>query len=177
MMPYQMSRTTLQPLLAGAVLLWAVAGGLAPVQGADPSGTEADRIPLVTGQDTLSTLDGVFNKEQASTGKQVYDVECSLCHGPSEFAGRLFQLTWTGQPLSLLYRHISTAMPLDNPGGLDREQYVAVLAYILEMNRYPSGERPLPSEIEELGLIVMDPPPAPDSAAAAAIHESSRIPR
>lgn len=159
MKPFRIARSSARPLLAGVALLVGVAGTL----GAAPA----------VAQDTLSTLDGVYSQEQATQGKLVYDVECSLCHGPSEFGGRLFQLTWTGQPLSMLYRHISTAMPLDNPGGLDREEYVAVLAYILELNRYPVGDRELPSEMEALGVIVMDPPPAPDSSTAGLIHEPS----
>ncbi len=112
--------------------------------------------------DTLSTLDGVFTEEQAQAGKQVYDLECALCHGPTEFAGRVFQITWTGQPLSSLYRHISLTMPLDNPGGLDTEKYVAVLAYILELNGYPAGERELPDTTDDLNEIVMERLPDAD---------------
>ncbi|TVP57466.1 MAG: hypothetical protein EA351_05640 [Gemmatimonadales bacterium] len=124
--------------------------------------------------DTISTLEGVFTEEQARAGKQVYDVECSLCHGPQEFSGRLFQLTWTGQPLSSIYRHISLAMPLDNPGGLATEQYVAVLAYILELNGYPAGDATLPASVEELGQIRMERLPEPDTGSLSRNHTQIR---
>ena len=147
------------PLLA--ILPVVAAGGLWSPAHAGP----ADATPSVgfVAADTSTPLDGVFTEEQALAGKQVYDIECSLCHGPREFSGRVFQLTWAGQPLSSLYRHISLSMPLDNPGGLDQEQYVAVLAYILELNGYPAGEATLPASVEDLNVIRMERLPEPDT--------------
>ena len=34
-------------------------------------------------------------------------------------------------------------MPQTNPGGLTATQYLAVLAYILQQNKYPAGPAPL----------------------------------
>ncbi len=160
-------------LLAVGTLL--AAGGLwsmSPAEAGPVTPTSAI-TPTLSG-DTISTLDGVFTEEQARAGKQVYDVECSLCHGPQEFSGRLFQLTWTDQPLSSLYRHISLSMPLDNPGGLSQEQYVAVLAYILELNGYPTGDATLPSSTEDLGQIRMERLPEPDTGSLSRTHTQIR---
>jgi hypothetical protein len=35
-------------------------------------------------------------------------------------------------------------MPLDNPGGLARDDYAAVIAYLLRLNEFPPGTTPLP---------------------------------
>jgi hypothetical protein len=131
---------------------WGPAAGSAAMPGIEPDAP----VPLPLRSDTLTTLHGVFTEDQARSGRRVYDTECALCHGPREFSGRVFQITWTGQPLSSLFRHISLSMPLDNPGGLDREKYVAVLAYILELNGYPAGEMELPETIDEMGEIRME---------------------
>jgi S-disulfanyl-L-cysteine oxidoreductase SoxD len=114
--------------------------------------------------DTASVLEGVYTEAQALRGSRVFDRYCSLCHGPREFQGTLFQLTWAGQRLGALFTHISMTMPLDNPGHLTREQYTDVMAYMLELNGYPAGAAELPPVPEVLARIRLDR--LPDSTRA-----------
>lgn len=116
-----------------------------------PSTLEARQTPPADA--TSSVLDGVFTDAQAERGKRVYDGECSLCHGPTEFSGRAFLLVWGGQPLGSLFSQIRMTMPMSNPGHLSPRQYAEVVAYMLKLNDFPAGEVELPSEIEALRQI------------------------
>ena len=108
------------------------------------------------GPDTVSVLDGVYSEEQAREGRQVFDMECGLCHAPGEFSGTTFQLSWTSRPVGALYSHIQMTMPQDRPGSLTAAQYAAVVAYILELNGYPTGEEPLPTNLDSLRVIQLE---------------------
>jgi hypothetical protein len=46
-------------------------------------------------------------------------------------------------------------MPRDNPRSLSREEYAAVVAYILELGGAPAGATPLPSDDANLDRIQM----------------------
>jgi hypothetical protein len=50
-------------------------------------------------------------------------------------------------------------MPFDQPGSLLPRQYVDLLAYLLSVNGYPSGEMELSWDQKELSAIKIDPPP------------------
>ena len=106
-----------------------------------------------------SVRDGVYTEEQATRGGQVFEAECAFCHAPSEFSGRIFQITWQGRSVGALYTQLKTTMPLDRPGGLTDEQYAAVVAYILRLNEYPAGDRALSPDPESLDLIRIEPVP------------------
>jgi len=102
-----------------------------------------------------------FTKEQANQGKRIYDAQCSLCHGPREFAEDTFKQRWFGQSARLLFVHIRDTMPQDFPGSLTPEQVAAMVAYILELNKQPAGEEPLPTSVEALDKLRLPPPPTP----------------
>lgn len=104
-----------------------------------------------------SVLEGVYTADQADRGARVFESECSLCHAPAEFGGRIFQLTWQGRTVGALFTQIRTTMPLDRPGHLSAEQYSAVVTYILRLNRYPHGEHALPTDPDALNLIRIEP--------------------
>lgn len=131
------------PIAAILVLILAL-----PVQAQDQGSTE-----------TLSTLDGVYTGEQAQTGRNLFDTRCGLCHTPAEFSGQIFQISWRNRPVGALFSQIRGAMPLDNPGSLTAEEYAAVVAYILQLNSYPTGERPLPTQADSLSRIQFEPVP------------------
>jgi S-disulfanyl-L-cysteine oxidoreductase SoxD len=122
-----------------------------------PLGAGAQMAPPVA-----SALDGVYTEEQATRGLRVYEAQCGLCHGPREFAGPVFLLTWGGQRLGSLFNHIRTTMPLDNPGRLTPAQYADVIAYMLKLNDYPVGRKELDPDPEVLNGIVFERKPDPD---------------
>lgn len=60
---------------------------------------------------------------------------------------------WSGLPLADLYDRIRRTMPQDNPARITRQQKIEILAYILSVNKFPSGNTDLPRQPELLKLI------------------------
>jgi mono/diheme cytochrome c family protein len=75
---------------------------------------------------------------------------CSTCHGRNEFSGPIFALTWRAEPLGALFEHVSTNMPQDRPGSLSPQQYIDVVAYILQLNGLQPGNRELAPDMAQL---------------------------
>ncbi|MEX0891817.1 MAG: cytochrome c, partial [Gemmatimonadota bacterium] len=78
------------------------------------------------------------------------------------FAEDTFKQRWFGQSARLLFVHIRDTMPQDFPGSLSPEQAAAMVAYILELNKQPAGEQPLPTDVEALDKLRLPPPPTPE---------------
>ena len=117
-----------------------------------PPGLHAQDAPVTVG-------DGVYTEEQATLGTRVFEAECAFCHAPSEFSGRIFQITWQGRSVGALFTQVKSTMPLDRPGSLTNEQYAAVVAYILRLNQYPAGDTALAPDPDSLNLIRIEPIP------------------
>ena len=92
--------------------------------------------------DSTTTKAGVYSREQAARGQDVYANSCRSCHTPETHAGAAFE-KWNDRPLSDLYAFIRDAMPRNAPGSLSAQEYADVLAYLLRMNRMPAGSREL----------------------------------
>jgi mono/diheme cytochrome c family protein len=88
----------------------------------------------------------VYTEVQAKRGEEVFATSCGSCHGPREFASRLFQVSWAGRSVEELYSKIRTEMPQDKPGTLTEQQYVDVVAHVLQLNRFPAGATELPAD-------------------------------
>lgn len=107
--------------------------------------------------------DGVYTAAQAERGAQVYQDECTFCHLDDlmgdAFATPLiddaFTLRWEGDTLGDLMTVIQVTMPADRPATLGDEAVADVIAYILEMNAYPAGDRELPADPAELEAIAI----------------------
>ena len=61
-----------------------------------------------------------------------------------------------GQPLSIMFAVMSTSMPESNPGFMNRKEYVDILAYILSLSRYASGDDELDYENGALNEITIE---------------------
>jgi mono/diheme cytochrome c family protein len=85
-----------------------------------------------------TTADGVYTSEQAAAGHAVHEKYCAKCHHHTFFQGPFLQ-PWQNQPVSALYDLISLRMPVDRPGALRPREYVALLAYVFELNQLPAG--------------------------------------
>jgi len=111
--------------------------------------------------DTRSVWDGVYTADQARRGEASYKTGCSSCHGETlkgagespALAGMAFMSNWSGLPLADLYERIRRTMPQDNPARITRQQKIEILAYLLSMNKFPSGNTDLPRQPELLKLI------------------------
>ena len=149
-------------LIAGCVgltLAWASVSGLATETAAAPNKGAPGGL-----QETTSTvLDGVFSAAQARRGRRVYTQNCESCHGPElkggemapSVAGSDFIVFWTELPVGSLFERIKVSMPEDGPGRLTDEEYIDVVAYLLEANDYPAGEEDMPADKAALDKIMI----------------------
>ena len=119
--------------------------------------------------------EGVYTVDQAARGQAVYTRRCSQCHGADlsgagavALVGASFARTWGRPGLTLddLYYVLRTTMPKDAPGSLEPSDYLAVLAYVMQRNRYPAGRQELNAERSQLqGVRLAGAEPSVDSAA------------
>ena len=96
--------------------------------------------------------DGVYSSGQASRGEALFQSICTTCHQPDRFTGKEFVSGWTGKPLSELFKAVQT-MPEDNPGSLNAQQYADVMAYFLQLNKFPTGSDELKGDADALAGI------------------------
>jgi S-disulfanyl-L-cysteine oxidoreductase SoxD len=155
------ARSFVIPGIVLAAVLMAYAGspnGPAQADAAKPSKT---------------TEQGVYTDAQAKQGKDVYSQSCASCHlddlsGSGQalpLAGDSFMQSWEGQTVADLFEVIHDTMPQDKPGTLTPDQVVSAISYILQFNKFPSGQTALPSDPAALKTILITtktsaPPPA-----------------
>ncbi len=107
--------------------------------------------------------DGVYTKEQAERGKDIYLAECVLCHGATllgaedgpAVTGEGFRMAWDGRTADQLVERIRTTMPSDGPGFLSRAQSTDLTAFIFSDNGFPAGETEMKPSLAALKKIVI----------------------
>jgi mono/diheme cytochrome c family protein len=130
-------------------LTWSMALVLAPVAAAQSTGA-----PAPAARKNLTVWDGLYSTGQAARGRAAYMKGCAECHSADlrghEYAGALagfgFQLKWADASIAELFGRMRS-MPLGRPGSLERQEYLDILAYVLEQNGYPSGATDLTMEV------------------------------
>jgi S-disulfanyl-L-cysteine oxidoreductase SoxD len=98
-----------------------------------------------------TTKDGVYTEAQADRGKKAYLAACASCHQEGlqgadlapPLKGDDFLLPWSSQTVNDLFERIATTMPADSPGSLPRDVDADILAYMLQVNRFPAGTEEL----------------------------------
>ncbi|HYC52621.1 MAG TPA: c-type cytochrome [Gemmatimonadaceae bacterium] len=108
-----------------------------------------------------STKAGVYTREQAARGQDIYAGNCRSCHTPESHAGEQFTTRWRDKPLSELFVYIRDQMPKNDPGSMPPEEYADVTAYLLMLNRMPQGDTELRAHPDSLKSIRIDLPPMP----------------
>jgi quinoprotein glucose dehydrogenase len=75
------------------------------------------------------------------SGDQIFGVHCALCHATVEIERRV-RNDWSGRPASQLFERTRQTMPAAAPGSLSDEDYLEVLAYMLDLAGVarPAGE-------------------------------------
>jgi len=118
-------------------------------------------------QQARTVMEGVHTWEQATRGQAVYKDRCASCHGATlegaqgpPLAGDQFIRVWGG-PLSDLISKIRNTMPANDPGKLTRQQSVDIVAYMLQVAKFPAGQTELSADEAVLTQITF--PVAPSS--------------
>ena len=103
--------------------------------------------------------------DQQTRGKALYVDKCASCHqeslkGTTEtppLAGDMFFANWETYSANNLVEQVRSTMPEDNPGGLMRQEYVDIVAYILKFNEVAfTGD--LPMDADALKKVIIKKP-------------------
>jgi DNA-binding beta-propeller fold protein YncE/mono/diheme cytochrome c family protein len=108
-----------------------------------------------------SVWDGIYTKEQASRGGELYAKRCARCHAPDLTGGEIapalnsgeFKSNWSDLSVDDLFERIKVSMPQDSPGSLSRQQTADVVAFVLSKGGFPEGKTELAREAEVLKTI------------------------
>ena len=124
-------------------------------------------IAALAGQEKAakrSVWEGVYSDAQADRGQAQYERSCAGCHqsdlqGDSAeeipaLADEAFIARWSGRTVGDLLEKIGRGMPASNPGSLSPQQYVDIVAFLLQANKFPGGREELGGSAAELARIV-----------------------
>ena len=118
-------------------------------------------LGLVAQGSERSVWEGVYTAKQAEGGKASYSELCSSCHQANmlgggqipSLTGEGFVSAWDGLTIRDLFSRLRTTMPADKPGSLDEKVTIDIVAYLLESNGFPAGEKELEVDREALQKI------------------------
>jgi mono/diheme cytochrome c family protein len=118
----------------------------------------------VAGQTTSTVWNAVYTTTQARRGETIFKDECAVCHaedltgadGPA-LKGEPFTLAWEGRSLGRLFQRVRRMPPRRAP--MELEDSRDALAFILQANGYPPGERELSTDASSLEEIAIVPKP------------------
>jgi quinoprotein glucose dehydrogenase len=137
-------------------------------------------------QQRKTVWDKVYTAEQAEMGKATYEVQCAGCHakdltgregggqGP-ELAGPAFTKKWDLQTLNQLYTEMKTRMPRNQPASLTSDEYLTIVAYVLQANKFPAGEKELTADAPMLTSTFIAREPSKAAAAPQPITTGSLV--
>ena len=115
-------------------------------------------------QAPTTALDGVYTAAQAERGHVAYESYCVQCHeglendGP-DLTNKAFLDRWREDTLEPLFTFIKTTMPGTAPGSLDERVYADLIAFMLEAQDLPAGNRELtPDMVGAIQLVGPDGP-------------------
>jgi S-disulfanyl-L-cysteine oxidoreductase SoxD len=100
--------------------------------------------------------DGVYTAAQANRGQTVYEQSCMRCHGEDMtrsgdvLVGTKFMDEWREDSLQGLFTTLRISMPRNAPQSLTDDEYLDVVAYLLQVNSFPAAPT------EELMLDALD---------------------
>lgn len=106
---------------------------------------------------------GWYTKAQARRGQDLYNKQCAACHGvtfvPDDFSpgltGAAFEWRWRARTAYDLFEAIRTTMPPGEAGRLGPRSTAEIVAYLLQVNGFPSGTRELSAERENLERMLL----------------------
>jgi mono/diheme cytochrome c family protein len=112
----------------------------------------AAEVLAAASTEPIDIWDGVYTLAQASRGLTAFETNCAICHGSDlvsadgyapDLTGFMFTSRWYGVTVANRFERIQTTMPLGNPGSLDDQDVVDILAHIFHLNKFPAGDAEL----------------------------------
>jgi mono/diheme cytochrome c family protein len=95
-------------------------------------------LPLGAGSQLQPSL---YTALQAQSGEALYASKCAACHGERFRVGP--PLTGSRVTVGDVFRYARRHMPMQSAFALSDEQYVLIMAAILQQNGFPPGSTPL----------------------------------
>ncbi|MFA6231250.1 MAG: transporter substrate-binding domain-containing protein [Rhodanobacter sp.] len=113
-------------------------------------GSKPDRKSAAAAEDDHAAPPALFTDAQATEGKQKFLDNCARCHGPMlegragpALKGPNFASTKSDFHVGDIFTIVSQNMPATAPGSLEHQDYVAIMAFLLQQNGYPAGSKAL----------------------------------
>jgi len=101
-----------------------------------------------------AALPNLYAATQATKGKVIYAKYCAECHGKELVGGTAPALSGTqfftrdmGTKLGGVFEYMARQMPQGRPGSLTHDEYVQLMAFILQKNGFPSGDSSLSYDV------------------------------
>ena len=89
-----------------------------------------------------------FTAQQAHQGQMLYYEHCAYCHGGDlgghigpALAAKDSEIQW--EPGSAVYSYMTGHMPVGFSGGLPKQDYIAIMAFLYAAHQYKAGNAPL----------------------------------
>ena len=140
---------------------------------------------IVRAQQSQTVRQGVYTEEQGRRGQALYKDQCASCHGDTltgrigpPLAGADFLADWDKEPLSELFNKIRNTMPQNAPGKLSGPQTADIVAYILQVGKFPSGRtelRPDEAVLKQIGWPASNAAPPRAASAAASFPPAGNL--
>lgn len=110
---------------------------------------------------------GVYTDAQGKRGEGTANQRCTACHGTDLSGGEAgpalvgleFLGNWNQQSLGDLFDRIHSTMPADAPGSLSLQDTADIVSRILQLNKFPAGQKELPTDMNALGQIKIESQP------------------
>jgi polar amino acid transport system substrate-binding protein len=102
----------------------------------------------------LTKPPALYTTEQAAHGQLAYYQNCAMCHGPNldgqlgGYSGPALKGADFADPsydfhVSDIFNFVAKLMPAATPGSLSHDQDVEIMAFLLQQNGYPAGDKAL----------------------------------
>lgn len=106
-----------------------------------------------------STADGIYTREQADQGRDLFALACQSCHAPTQHSLPPFRTRWFGRTLGDLFGYLRREMPQTDPGTLTNEEYAQLVAYLMRINGMRPGLDALAADSAALHTFRIDSVP------------------
>ena len=118
-------------------------------------------------QPQRTVWDGIYSALQAERGRTGYMQSCAACHA-QDLRGQGTAPSLVEESFAFLYNDVSVGelldkiqkvMPSDRPGSLPAETYRDIVAFLLQANKFPAGEKEMEANAEVLRKVMITAKP------------------